>query len=125
MTAPIHVALRHRLTAGFCLAVVFIVAVRVARSFGVTAGGLMDVLPNLGFAVALTLLLARWTSPVVAALVALTAGAFNELAQLQVNPFFVFAGRTFDPWDLVASGAGATLGYGLVQWLCRASRLRP
>lgn len=84
----------------------------------------MDVLPNLGFAVALTLLLARWTSPVVAALVALAAGALNEIAQLQAKPLFAFAGRTFDPWDLVASGAGAGIGYGLVRWLWQASRLR-
>ncbi len=104
--------------AGFYLAVALIAAAKAARAVGVSDGGLRDVLPSLGFSLALTFLFARRTSPKVASLFALAAGVAYELSQLRVGPWFDSAGRTFDPWDIVASLVGAAIGYGLVRSIC-------
>lgn len=103
--------------AGFYLAIALIVAAKAARTVGVSAGGLVDVLPSLGFSLALTFLFARRNSPRAASLVALAAGVVYELSQLRVSPWFDSLGRTFDALDLVASLVGAAIGYRVVQWI--------
>lgn len=88
-------------------------------SSGVNDFGLAGVLPNFFWAAFLTLLFALWMSPRNAFGTSVAANILYELDQLisggmgdSVNSSH---GRTFDPWDIVAAAAGATISYVIVR----------
>ena len=82
--------------------------------------GLHGILPTFCFALLTVLVLSLWLSPLSASLAAVAGGVAWELDQLRTDGFedvyVSSAGRTFDPWDLVAVGVGAALGYACLKY---------
>lgn len=90
-------------------------------SHGVPDLGLAGVLPNFLFAAgcAFGFALVFRMSPVQAAGTSLAANVLYELDQLRADGFedgvVSSAGRTFDPWDLVAATLGAILAWTVLR----------
>jgi hypothetical protein len=88
-------------------------------SSGVDDLGLSGVLPNFFWAAFLTLLFAMWMSPRNAWVTSVAANVLYEMDQLIWGgcggSTSVTHGRTFDPWDIVAAVAGATIACVIVR----------
>ena len=95
-------------------------------SSGVNDLGLAGVLPNLFWAAFLTFLFAMWMSPRNALGTSVAANVLYELDQLRPGGFedtvISSLGRTFDPWDIVATVVGATISYVIVRREISASK---
>jgi len=95
-------------------------------SSGVNDLGLSGVLPNFFWAAFLTLLFAMWMSPRNALGASVVANVLYELDQLRPGGFedtvISSLGRTFDPWDIVATVVGATISYVIVRREISASK---
>ena len=111
--------LRNRVLIGLCLFIVVGLGAKLLRPISGDVFGLLGVAPNFGYAGFLTLLLARWIKrPHVAAFAAAAGLIAYELDQIRAGSEAAFvsgANRTFDPWDIVASAAGAGVAYLLLR----------
>jgi hypothetical protein len=82
--------------------------------------GLHGILPNFFWAAFSALLFGLFSrSPGKACATAFVANVVYELDQLRHDGFedtiLSTAGRTFDPWDIVASAVGCVIAYGIMK----------
>jgi hypothetical protein len=95
-------------------------------SSGVDDWGISGVLPNFLWAACLVFLFAMWMSPRNALLTSVGSNVLWELDQLRPDGFedtiLSSAGRTFDPWDIVATVVGATISFLIVRREISASK---